>query len=85
MRYMGFKTQSEFLNWLEERAKKNILLVLVVEQLIKDKKIEVNEEEMDKTFRQYNIDPKIDQQNVERIKTILSQEILFTTLIEECK
>jgi FKBP-type peptidyl-prolyl cis-trans isomerase (trigger factor) len=88
--HLGYKTQNDFEKALKESADKNLHLVIGIEKIIDDLKIDTTEADLnnhlEKMARAYAI--SVDQikqklnNNFDGIKTFILQEKMFDKLIE---
>jgi trigger factor len=87
---LGFKSQSDYDKQVEDMAKKNLVLVIAIEKIVEQSKIEITDKELEshleKMAKVYNL--KVDEikkrmnNNYDGIKTFLIQEKVFDHLIE---
>jgi trigger factor len=89
-KHLGFKNQSNYDKQVEEMAKKNLVLVIAIEKIIEESKIEISDSEFEshlaKMAKMYNLKVEEIKQrmnnNFDGVKTFLLQEKVFDHLIE---
>lgn len=88
---LGYKSEADFLKNVDETATKNLILVLAIEKLIEDMKIQVTDNDLNEYFKkisQYYGTPvnqlkQTFETRLEGLKVFLTQQKLFDEIIKQ--